>query len=257
VIQALRGGGVVCGSARFAALELRGRGRTERYELRDSGARVVLRHGTRDIALLNEIFGGTGGLASCYEPPSEVARMLSARTAPRIIDLGANIGLFGLFALDRWPTATLTAYEPDPANARVLEQTIASNGLETCWTVVPAAVSNADGLMSFVCGAFSESRIAGADEHGMIDVRTVDLFNTDTDVDLLKMDIEGGEWAILEDPRLGSVAADAIVLEWHTRNGPGSDGGVVAARLLREAGYTRTWSPEDDASGDGVVWAWR
>jgi FkbM family methyltransferase len=183
--------------------------------------------------------------------------MLSARTAPRIIDLGANIGLFGLFALDRWPTATLTAYEPDPANARVLEQTIASNGLETCWTVVPAAVSNADGLMSFVCGAFSESRIAGADEHGMIDVRTVDLFTTDTDVDLLKMDIEGGEWAILEDPRLGSVAADAIVLEWHTRNGPGPEGGLVAARLLREAGYTRTWSPEDDASGDGVVWAWR
>lgn len=38
-------------------------------------------------------------------------------------------------------------------------------------------------------------------------------------VDLLKMDIEGGEYEILADERFSELQIDAIVMEWHTRGG--------------------------------------
>ena len=80
--------------------------------------------------------------------------------------------------------------------------------------VVDAAVSNRVGQMRFVTGRFSESR-AARDDESAIAVPTVDLFDQPP-VDLLKMDIEGGEWPILEDARLPGLAARAIVMEWHS-----------------------------------------
>ena len=49
----------------------------------------------------------------------------------------------------------------------------------------------------------------------------VDVFATlEGHVALLKIDIEGAEWAILEDPRLAALDAEAIVLEWHAMGCP-------------------------------------
>lgn len=40
--------------------------------------------------------------------------------APVVVDAGANIGLFSLFAVDRWPGATVHAFEPAPEVFEVL-----------------------------------------------------------------------------------------------------------------------------------------
>jgi hypothetical protein len=60
LIHAWRGARAVRERARFAALELAGR-RVAGYELAAAGTRIRLRHGTRDVQILNETFGGTGG----------------------------------------------------------------------------------------------------------------------------------------------------------------------------------------------------
>ncbi len=244
-------------AARFLALEARA-GALGRYELRRGGRAVHLRHGTRDIEIFNEIF--IPGRES-YEPPATVAGALDTLGPLRIGDLGANIGLFGVFALGRWPVVSMRSYEPDPANAALLRATIAANDGTARWELAPVAVSNARTTATFETGLLSESRLAGEGHGGVetIEVPVVDLY-TEPPVDLLKIDIEGAEWAILGDIRLASHPARAIVLEWHQRMCPALDARRTARELLEAAGYeaidTDGPAPGEDRV-NGVMWGLR
>ncbi len=257
-VQTVRGARVVSEPLRFAVSELAA-SRTASYRLRNSDLRLLVRHGTRDVNILNEIFGGTSAHLS-YEPPAELAVALDADPAPKMLDLGANIGLFGLYALGRWPSAGVHSFEPDPANLKLLRRVIAINDLAERWSVTEAAVGSERSTMSFEAGLYSESRLliagAPASGHRTIDVQSVDIFAEDHDASLLKMDIEGGEWAILTDPRLTELRAKAVVLEWHERGCPEADAHAAAQHLLRAAGYGRIEDVEV-GNGSGVLWAWR
>jgi FkbM family methyltransferase len=239
---------------RFLALQLLG-GRTAGYELRDSGLRFHLRHRTGDVAILNKIFARDQGLNS-YEAPAEVVAALGG--APKILDVGANIGMFGLWALRCWPGAQITAFEPEPGNLRVLRATVAANELGARWTVMPAAVSNEMTELSFVPGLRATSHIADTHERGTLTVPAIDLYeHQGSGVDLIKMDIEGGEWAILADSRLPELKTFAIRLEWHTMLCPARDAHAEALRLLRIGGFTRVLDASYEEEHNGVVWAWR
>lgn len=238
------------------------------YRLRASGLTVFLRHRTRDLYIFKEVFGSAdepGG----YEPPAAPAAMLDRAHGPSVLDLGGNIGLFGAFVMGRWPGATLHSFEPDPMNLQMLQRVISANRLQQRWTVTPAAVAAQDGTLEFVSGLFGESQIAGlagAANRGpapaaltdgrTISVAAVDLFAQDHDVDLIKMDIEGGEWPILNDPRLADLRARAIVLEWHAAACPEPDARAAALARLAAAGYTGLHESEDFGYR-GLVWAWR
>lgn len=230
----------------FLAGELRGG--TRRYRLK-SGLAVVVRHRSRDIDIAVEVLG-----SQPYEPPPALGPRLAGPL--RILDLGGNIGMFGAFALGRFDVRELVSFEPDPANAALLARTIAVNGLEDVWRLRAAAVSDADGRLPFLAGHDPESRRAGPGEEA-ITVPAVDLFALDHRVDLLKIDIEGGEWALLCDPRLPSLGAAVIVIEWHWRFAPGPDPHAAALELLRAGGYEIVADELDPAPGVGVIWARR
>jgi FkbM family methyltransferase len=205
---------------------------------------VQVRHRTRDLDILTEVF-----MRGCYEPPAA----LPLAEPLRILDAGANIGLFGVYALDRWEVVALTSYEPDPANAALLAATAAPHQQ---WNLIPKAVSSSTRPIRFITGLYSESRAARAGETGVF-VSTADLFVETRDVDLLKLDIEGGEWAILTDPRLRDLDARALVMEWHRVSSPEPDAERCAARLLRNAGYTNQHRFPGPTPSNGVLWAWR
>ncbi len=269
VVGTVRAAGAVRGRGRFVALELLGPSRAAGHRLDESGITVYLRHHTRDLAIFKEIFPAGQPARGAYEPPEPVAEALRAAPSPRVLDLGGNIGLFGAFALGRWPGARVQSFEPDPANAALLQRVIAVNGLQRRWTLTPAAVAAEEGWLPFVAGLQAESQLAEVgdaadrapnawplEEGRRISVRVLDLFAQDLEVDLLKMDIEGGEWSILTDPRLGDLAAAAIALEWHALGSPRADPRAAAIELLRAAGYDRI---EEGAvlGRTGMVWAWR
>jgi FkbM family methyltransferase len=226
--------------------------RLGRYRIGGSERMVHLRHGSRDVEIFNEIFCPA---RLSYEPPSEIARELEAMPTLRVADLGGNIGLFGLFALDRWRLEVLRSYEPDPANAALLQATIAANDTGGRWTLVRAAVSNERTTSSFQAGLLSESRIAD-DGVGTIEVPVLDLF-AEPPVDLLKIDIEGAEWPILDDPRLASHPARAIVLEWHRRGCPHADARAAARELLEAAGYRSLFEGTGESHVNGLMWGLR
>ena len=85
----------------------------------------------------------------------------------------------------------------------------------------------------------------------------MDLYGETGNVDLLKIDIEGGEWRILSDSRLAALKARVIVMEWHERGSPSPNPHDSAVSLLEGGGYTIVEDRLSAHRQNGVVWAAR
>jgi FkbM family methyltransferase len=256
LVQTQRGARAVEGTTQFALAQLRGRRTPLVYALRDHpDTRVAVRHRSRDVAMLNEIFGGTGGRLA-YEVPDGIAPLPQGS---KVLDLGGNVGLFALYAKAAWSAGEVRSFEPDPSNFGVLERARVANRHADgfAWTSVQAAVSNCAGTLRFSAGHASESRLSLGPDETAIDVAVVDIFEEDHDVDLAKLDIEGGEWSILADPRFAAFGARRLVMEWHAYLCPAPDAHGTAQRLLREAGYTIVLDEPSAGGRNGKLWAHR
>lgn len=251
VLATVRRNSLVAERLRFVVGELRGGTRTYRLAA-DPNYRVVLRHGSHDAWVLDEIHRPPGA----YEPPPAVAEVLqeiAARRPLRVLDLGANVGLFAVYVLSRYPGAVVTSYEPEPDNARVLTRCAEHNAFANLRVVSACAMATA-GTVMITPGAFSH---AGVCDTNGVEVPGVDVLPLFADYDFVKMDIEGSEWPILRDERWPSVMPDvkAFVLEWHKRGCPERQPGEAAVAAVKEAGFTV--SASDLESTHGVIWAWR
>jgi FkbM family methyltransferase len=223
-------------------------GRVESYKLRSSDVRIVVRHRTRDVDIVDEVFVGV----PCYRPPREVVELLETLPELRVLDLGANIGLFGSYMLSRHPRATITSFEPDPWNFQLLERCVLLNQAQSKWTLIEKCVGVAGGERHLAAGRYADSHVT---EGSGIVVACVDVFPYLDNSDLVKMDIEGSEWPILSDPRLAAAKCPAIVVEWHERGAPADDAYATAVSLLRGAGFQT--SGERGQDSHGVLWGWR
>jgi FkbM family methyltransferase len=247
---ALRGS-LVTERRRFARNELRGRAVTGRYHLRGTPVAIAIRHHTPDVMVLDELFA-----QGEYEPPAAVQPALRRLGAdPLVADLGANIGLFGAWALERFPGARIVAFEPDPANVAVQELARSANGAQERWRIVAAFAGVRDGTVPFHGGSFTtSSALAGA---ATMEVPAVDVFGELGDADLVKVDIEGAEWPILADARLAELPASVLVVEYHPDGCPAGDARAHALALLEHAGYSTAEGGRTAEHDTGVVWAWR
>jgi FkbM family methyltransferase len=174
----------------------------------------------------------------------------AARAARTVFDVGANAGIYALEALASGPQVQAHAFEPTPEIAARLRETCALNGLEERLCVHELAVSEDDGE-----GLLRRFRGETGDNEGMNyvvkgprtpraePVRTVRLdgfcaARGIADIDLLKLDIQGGEASALRGAgRLiteGRVATIFMELNWgEAADCPASQ----AVRLLDQAGY--------------------
>ena len=245
-------------SARFAVRELvpgLGGGRPHRYRLRDGDHAVHVQHGTPDSHTLAEIW-----YTRVYEPPAEARAILDSLPAgPRVLDLGANVGMFATWFVGRWPGVRLVAYEPDPRNAELLRRTLIENDSAfSSWELRAGAAGAADRDSAMVVGEYTTSRLAAAGGGGSaVVVRCWDVLPELRDCDVLKVDVEGGEWEILRDPRFGDCAARVVVLEPHAGEGAPADPVRGAQDLLEQAGYATAVTHGVKPDGPPSVWGWR
>ena len=251
LVATARRGGLLRERVAFIRRELSRSDERRIYTLRDSGLAISIRHGTPDVYGLDQAF-----LQPHFDPPEEVDKVL--RTAPRplrVVDLGANIGLFGVQLSGAFSDARIVAFEPDQANATVLRSVIESNRASHRWEVVEAAAATRDGLVRFQVGDFGVSRVVD-DKASAPEVPAVDIFRYLKEVDLVKMDIEGAEWEILADDRLSDVAARVMNVEYHGHMCPYPDPAGSATQLLQRAGFRVKPGP---LLGDreGILWAWK
>jgi len=161
----------------------------------------------------------------------------AATDRPLIIDCGANIGLSVLYFKLLYPNASVSAFEPDPDLCEVMGANLAAFKL-TDVTVHQSAVWSANTQVHFVpdgsVGGHLVDPDAKAEGFTVNAERLRDIL--DRHVDLLKMDIEGAEFAVLRDceDRLQNV--DALVCEMHGRQGQVQEIHELLA-LVHRAGF--------------------
>lgn len=240
----------VRGTAVFVLRELLGSKRTSVYTLRENDVRIAVRHGTGDVVTLGEVFH-----TRTYQPEGQIASEL--QQVRSILDLGANVGLFGAFAAARWPSAKIVAFEPDPDNAAIHEIFIAENRLKDRLTLIRAAAGPRTGTAAFASGEVALSHLVeDGDAERAVTVAIQDVLPQIAKADLVKMDIEGGEWAILDDRRFRESPPRVLALEYHPHLCPGPDPHAAIDAALKAAGM-HMQQISQEPGGYGMLWAWR
>lgn len=174
-------------------------------------------------------------LAGCYDVPYHPEK------PPVILDIGANVGAFVRWAVPRWPGCVIHCYEPFPTNFELLERTVATIGPEQSEIHInKLAVYDKDAkFMLHVaksnCGGHSFYNL-GEQELGAVEVQAIHAQNLPK-ADVLKLDVEGSEMAILLALRdVGRLQEfKAIMLEYHS-----DIAGLAIKQLLTEKGFVVT-----------------
>lgn len=210
----------------LAMLSANVRDRRSILRLRD-GAVFEVRPRTTDRAAANDIF--------INRPYTDDGRF-QIRHDDTVVDAGANIGAFTVFAARR--CRRVIAIEPIPDHFSALQRNVALNGL-TNVMLCRAALAKSDGRIDIAGDGMSASTVWGAHSR-CVDAITLTtlLDNHSIDrVNFLKMDIEGAEFDVLMNtPRSTLDRIDRIVLEFHTVE-RGTRDAPTLATCLRAAGF--------------------
>ena len=171
-------------SFRFSLLRFRG------------GLNLIHRRGTRDWDVIHEIFYAGGyGKALSY---------LCGAEGGVVLDLGANIGVFSLEAVCANPRISVSAFEPGPPNADLLAANLAINpdyGKRIILNRAAVGGSNSAAKWHFDAQNPGGSSLKIGKNGGVtVPVRSLSsvLDTIRKPIVLLKMDVEGTEYDILE-----------------------------------------------------------
>ncbi|HUF66841.1 MAG TPA: FkbM family methyltransferase [Gemmatimonadaceae bacterium] len=167
------------------------------------------------------------GRLVCYfgEAADEIFPFLQRYVQPgmTIVDVGANIGTHCLYSGTRaGSTGHIVAFEPDPTTAELLLENLAENGLsnvevhEICLSDTPGRVElflNRDSAKTSI--------VRPSDSPIELDAQRLDaIIEPGTVIDLLKIDVEGADYKVLEGARhIFEAAPPAIVIIEVTEQG--------------------------------------
>lgn len=138
-----------------------------------------------------------------------------------IYDVGGFTGIYGLAAAIANPSAQVVIFEPHPLSAALIRRNIQLNGLNNC-RLEQCAISDFNGQMGFDMNGSSAAHLTPGDE--LVTVKRLDEFPTP---DLMKLDIEGAETAVLSATPL--PAHTTLFLELH--NWADNKGTVLSALM--------------------------
>jgi FkbM family methyltransferase len=196
-------------------------GRPMRYRMR-MGAVLNTRRNRSDLHMIDENWAFRKYEYFGYE----------VRPGDVVVDIGANIGSFAVYAAAARRAGRVIAFEPHPGNFSLLSRNVEENGLGQVVTCVNEAVSGSPGQVllledagNFGGHSLAATGLASAETATAFKVRCGTLEETFerfglTRIDYLKIDCEGAEYEILEATpesifrRIGRVS-----MEYHRRPG--------------------------------------
>jgi FkbM family methyltransferase len=170
----------------------------------------------------------------------------AVRPGDIVVDLGGNVGLFSAYAASVGRAAAVFAYEPHPDNyAQLRRNADAVNrhlGREVIMPFASAAWKDNNGISLQVSdnpGGHSAVVPTGGPAIAVLSLTLEAILDTNgiTRCDLLKMDIEGAEYDVLESSRRELRRVGRLVLEHHTTP---TRRVADAVNLLIEAGFKTT-----------------
>ena len=158
-----------------------------------------------------------------------------------VIDIGANIGMFSLYAAVVGRAARVFSYEPFPESFRLLCGNAEQNRLDAIRAFRLAVAGDRGQRQLYVGLGHGRNTLLGKPEQPCITVESVtlaDVFERERidRCDLLKLDCEGAEYEILLQASrslLGRV--DRVAMEYHQTASPHALDEL--AQLIREEGF--------------------
>ena len=168
------------------------------------------RPGTTDLLVLEQVF-----LDREYQ-----VEPIAPESIEYIVDLGSNIGVTAMFWAQRYPDARMALVEPDPDNFKLLQRNTAA--FRHRCVLLNAAVSDRGGETSFFRSdrEYGHSILKTDDCVSEIQVKALTVSDVLREaefprVDLLKMDIEGGEEIVMPTIRNWKHAPRYLIAELH------------------------------------------
>lgn len=129
-----------------------------------------------------------------------------------VLDIGANVGLFSMAARNRFPQAVIHAYEPNP----YLEKHLQIQAHAADFEYFMEAVGLEEGKVSLEFqedSVLTRSRVHEAGEIPQVAFRKA-IERLGGSVDLAKVDCEGAEWLLFQDPEPWQSVQN-LSLEYH------------------------------------------
>lgn len=222
-------------------------------------ARVELRDGTvfeapPDVNAARAINGIV--FRRCFTP-----RGFELRPGETVVDVGANIGVFSVYA-GRTPGVRVVAVEPAASNLACLERNLRANGCGGTAVFAGALADRPGPVRLFRSRNGVLHRIVGGEEPGgeAVEVPAASLEQLLDEqgverVDLLKMDCEGAEGLVLGSaPKSVLERVRRIAMEFHDDASPLSH---EELRALLEAQGFSTFLRWDGRSKNGFLFAQR
>jgi FkbM family methyltransferase len=179
---------------------------------------------------------------------------------PTIVDLGSHIGMSVIYFKMLFPKAKITAYEPIPANFKLLKTNIEENQL-TEVQLVEAAVAPKSGKLriqepigegAWRSGAGIIPRgWKGIQDNKEIEVSAVAIQEVIQEkIDLLKMDIEGMEYEVIRN--MGSLMRNVkcMIIEVHPRKDHRIE---EIQKILTQNGYQLEINKDRSSLGEGLT----
>ena len=198
------------------------------------GLVITVRRNISDARILQEVF-----LANPY-----VVRIRGLGLDPVVVDIGAYVGDFALYAIKHFGARQVIAYEPSKRNFSIMQRNIENNQYDDQIISVNMAVSDTDTVfmdidlpdrrqanVSVYQPSSSLTRVKSVTLKDLFDIHKLEC------VDFLKLDCEGSEYAILLSAPLelfGQIRN--IAMEFHEIEGFKQKLDAVIDRL-RNVGY--------------------
>jgi len=164
---------------------------------------------------------------------------------PIVIDGGAHIGISAIFFNKLYPDAKVIAIEPDPRNVKLMETNIRRQNVSGI-LIEQSALSHNNAPVSLYRYSWSWSNSIIKEVWGdkdrptdAIKVPSILLSNLiSEEISLLKLDIEGAEYEVLNEAKDKLSLVNEIIMEFHkTPNNPQNDIHKTI-NLLVSAGYS-------------------
>jgi FkbM family methyltransferase len=143
----------------------------------------------------------------------------SNKKTPVIIDCGTNIGMSLVYFKSIFPKARIIAFEPDLSLHKTINSTIQINNFSNV-QLRSEAISNKNGETSFFTAGDDSGSLynqkKGSKPVKVKLYRLKDLLENETNIDCLKIDIEGAETAVLKDCFEHLHKVEHIFIDYHT-----------------------------------------
>lgn len=180
-----------------------------------------------------------------YEAEKQAAVRRLVKPGMRVFDVGANAGFYTLaFSRLVGPSGQVWAFEPLPENLVNLRRHIELNDLRNV-TVVDAAVFDMSGTARFMTAP--SNSVGRLVTQGGIEVKTVKLDDFCSNInspDLIKLDVEGAEGAVLAGAqKVLAQYSPTVLLATH-----GREAERQSVRILSANGYGFSYLDESQAN---------